>query len=90
MMRVLARIVFAFTVSTALYGAPVGNPAAPHVIEKGFFIPSDCRVNARVGYEGDFVIDANLKQQVEGSGRVDSYSQSVNSGTATLNVGCRG
>lgn len=72
--------------STALNAAPVGNTAAPQLIEEGFFIPCDCWFDVRAGYEGDFVADARLKQRREGSGRVDSYEQSTNSGTVTVNV----
>ncbi|MBS0624699.1 MAG: hypothetical protein JSS32_01455 [Verrucomicrobia bacterium] len=69
-----------------LFSAPVGNPYAPKIIEEGFFIPKDCWVDARAGYEGDFVADAKLKQYGQGQGRVDSYQQETNSGTATLNI----
>lgn len=69
-----------------LCGAPVGNPAAPKIIEEGFFIPRDFPVDVRAGYEGDFVADAKLKQYGPGHGRVDSYQQETNSGTITLNI----
>jgi hypothetical protein len=72
--------------SAALVAAPVGNTAAPQMLEEGFFIPSDCWVDVRAGYEGDFVADARLKQRKEGKGRVDDYSQSTNSGTVTINL----
>ena len=69
-----------------LDAAPVGNTAAPQILEDGFFIPSDCWVDLRAGYEGDFVTDGRMKQRKQGSGRVDDYSQNTNSGTITLNI----
>ncbi len=69
-----------------LFGVPVGNPSAPKIIEEGFFIPHDIWVDARTGYEGDFVADAKMKQYNQGHGRVDSYQQETNSGTITLNI----
>lgn len=76
-------LIFSFT---SLFGAPVGNPTDPKLIEKGFFIPADFCVNARAGYEGDFVADGKMKQFSQGSGRVDSYQQETNSGTVTFNA----
>ena len=70
----------------SLCAAPVGNSYAPKLIEEGFFIPKDFCVNARSGYEGDFVADGKMEQFRQGSGRVDSYSQETNSGTITFNA----
>jgi len=68
------------------FSAPVGNTAAPALIREGFLIPSSSWVNFRVGYEGDFVGNGNLKQVVEGIGPVDTFQQYTNSGTVTLNI----
>jgi hypothetical protein len=72
--------------SIALNAAPVGNPKAPQLIQEGFLIPCDSWVDARAGYEGDFVGDGRLKQTVEGSRRVDTFQQYTNSGTVTINI----
>lgn len=69
-----------------LFGAPVGNSAAPDLIKKGFLISEESWVNFRLGYEGDFVEDGRMNQYNEGTGRVDTYKQWTNSGTATLNI----
>lgn len=69
-----------------LHAAPVGNTAAPQLIEEGFFISRDSWIDVRIGYEGDFVGNARMKQYNEGSGRVDTFQQYTNSGTATLNI----
>lgn len=76
----------AYCLSSALLAAPVGDPAAPHLIHEGFFISPESYIDVRAGYEGDFVADARLEQYVESSGRVDCYSQETNSGTVTLNI----
>lgn len=74
------------SVLSNLESAPVGNTASPQLIQDGFIIPVDSWADFRLGYEGDFVSDARLKQTVESSGRVDNYSQNNNSGTFTLNI----
>jgi len=79
-------IAIACMITGTLASAPVGNTASPQILQKGFFIPDECWVNLRLGYEGDFVFDARLNQKQEGSGPVDKYSQTTNSGTVTLNV----
>lgn len=86
MKKLAMLIAVIFPASTALFAAPIGNTAAPQILEEGFFIPSDCWVDIRAGYEGDFVGDARLEQEKEGNGRVDSYTQSTNSGTVTINI----
>lgn len=68
-----------------LQASPVGNAETPGLLKKGFFIPRDYWWNFRIGYEGDFVIDERMKQQTEGSGRVDNYEQFTNAGTLTFN-----
>jgi len=72
--------------SLHLFASPQGSPASPRVLHKGFFIPSKCWVNIRGGYEGDFVFDAQMQQDQEGSGAVDQYSQTTNAGIATINL----
>jgi hypothetical protein len=72
--------------SWPLFGAPVGNPSFPEIIEEGFFISRDSWLDLRFGYEGDFVGDARLEQSQESSGRVDNFAQNTNAGTATLNI----
>ena len=71
---------------SSLHAAPVGNTAAPQLIEEGFFLSRDSWIDIRIGYEGDFVGNGRMKQYCEGSGRVDSFQQYTNSGTATLNI----
>ncbi len=72
--------------ASSLFAAPIGNPAAPEWIKKGFFISEDWWGSVRIGYEGDFVSDAKLEQYAEGYGRVDSYGQETNSGVVTFNI----
>lgn len=82
-MRTVA-ILLALSISSLVHGAPVGNTAAPKLIQKGIFSSSSARTTLRGGYEGDFVSDARMSQYDEGTGRVDECSQIANSGTATL------
>ncbi len=66
--------------------APVGNPAFPKLLKKGLFIPEESHFGLRMGYEGDFVGDGQLKRTDGGSGRIDSDKQETNSGTATFTL----
>lgn len=67
------------------FAAPIGNTAAPEVIQMGFFIPRGSSTSLRLGYEADFVTDARMGQYDQSSGRVDNYSQDTNSGLVTWN-----
>lgn len=84
----MLRLFLFFAIATTLrgYASPVGNTSSPQILEKGFFIPSECWVDVRLGYEGDFVYDGRMNQYKEGSGRVDNCKQHTNSGTFTINV----
>jgi len=81
--------IFSFLISLlcslSLYAAPSGNPAFPELLREGYFIPAASWVDLRLGFEGDFVNNARMQQRVEGHGRIDTYAQISNSGTATLN-----
>lgn len=87
-MKFKLKVFFAVAIAS-LQASPVGNPAFPRLIQEGYFIPGSKGVNVRAGYEGNFVGDARLEQEKEGSGRVDSFRQSANAGTVTLNVSNR-
>ena len=82
----MKKIAILFCAVLGLHAAPVGNAAAPQLLEDGFFIPSQCWVDFRLGYEGDFVGDGQLKQVISGQGRVDTFQQYTNAATVTLNV----
>ncbi len=84
-MKKLIISILLFFASVSLQAAPVGNTAAPELIQEGFVIPSDCWIDFRIGYEGDFVGDGRMKQTQEGSGRVDTFQQYTNSAIGTLN-----
>jgi len=84
MKKIILSILICF--SFKAFASPQGNSAEPRVLRGGFFIPSKCWVNIRGGYEGDFVFDAQMQQDQEGSGPVDQYSQTTNAGIATINL----
>ena len=79
----MKKIALLILMITSLNGAPVGNTAAPKILQKGFFTSSESWVDIRLGYEGDFVADGRLEQCNE---RVDCFKQITNSGTLTLNI----
>jgi hypothetical protein len=83
MKRYVALILCLFS---SLSASPVGNAAAPELIEQGFFIPNCWWGNVRLGYEGDFVSDGKMEQYAQGYGKVDSYEQQTNSGVITFNI----
>ena len=69
-----------------LHAAPIGNPSFPSIIQKGIFVSRNHSIDLRSGYEGDFVIDGNLRQHDWGQGDVDTYKQWNNSGSLTINA----
>lgn len=69
-----------------LQALPVGNPYSPHLTYKGLFIPEECWVDLRIGYEGSFVSDRRLEQTIESFGNVDDYRIMTNSAVVTLNL----
>jgi len=79
-------VYFVFFAASSLLASPVGNPASPQLVSHPFFIPCDYWLGIRIGYEGDFVGDERMNQAEGGSGRVDNYIQSSNSGTLTLTL----
>ena len=85
MIQKISILIAALFSPCAIFAAPVGNTSAPQLIEDGFFISRDSWIDIRAGYEGDFVTNGRLKQEEEGSGRVDCFKQNTNSGTITLN-----
>lgn len=88
-MKALSISVGLLTIASTLFAAPVGNPSFPRLLQEGYIIPCNSWVDLRLGYEGDFIGDACLKQYDEGHGRVDNYEQNTNSGTVTLNFNDR-
>ena len=69
-----------------MHAAPIGNPAAPHVMRKGFFIPQKCWANICLGYEGDVVFDGQMKQAINNSSDLDKYTQITHGGSATITL----
>lgn len=82
----LASKLFLFFGLICGFAAPIGNPASPKILDKGFFIPKDVWVNFRAGYLGDFVFYGPMEQKSSNNQTVDKYTQMVNSGSVTLNV----
>ncbi len=74
------------SIAACLHAAPVGNAAAPRLIQDGLVCPQCLWIDGRIGYEGDFVFDGNLQQTATNSGCVDTFQQYTNSASATLNV----
>ena len=82
----MKKIIFSLILSTCLFAAPVGNPAAPHVLCKGLLIPQKCWANIRLGYEGNFVFDGEMKQTKNSSSELDKYTQATHAGSATITL----
>lgn len=85
-MKSLLKKILVVASMASLEAAPVGNPAAPKIIAEGFAFSPSVSADLRLGYEGDFVSDGKMEQEVESSGRVDNFEQCTNSGTVTLNI----
>src|SRR3990167_2707558 len=71
--------------ATSLSALYMGNPAEPQIIDKGFWIPQDCTVGAKVGYLGDRVADRKLKASGHAHGRIDKTKLSFDQGVVVFN-----
>lgn len=82
----MKRIIFSIgiMVFTTLKAAPVGNSASCGIIKEGLYFSNASWYNARVGYEGDFIVDRRLKS--ENDGNIDNFKQCLNSGSLTINI----
>jgi hypothetical protein len=69
-----------------IWAAPIGNTAAPSIIQEGLIVSSESWIDFRLGYEGDFVVDGRVNQFDQGSGRVDRFQQQTNACIATANL----
>ncbi|MES2273003.1 MAG: hypothetical protein V4487_02290 [Chlamydiota bacterium] len=86
MLKKFAPLLLALVVAVKIGAAPVGNTAAPKLIEEGIWTCPNSWIDLRVGYEGDFVTNGRMEQFEESHGPVDSYTQNTNSGTVTINL----
>jgi hypothetical protein len=67
------------------FAAYVNNPASPKTTQNGFFTTSASWGSVRIGYEGDFITNARLKQNSLRSNKIDDYDLDYNSGILTIN-----
>jgi hypothetical protein len=74
------------SLSFGLFSTPTNNPALCIYIPNGIFFSKCNAVSFRIGYEGNFVSDAKLKQITASSARVDNFGINCNSGSLTLNI----
>ncbi|OGN59448.1 MAG: hypothetical protein A3F40_04915 [Chlamydiae bacterium RIFCSPHIGHO2_12_FULL_27_8] len=73
-----------FLINISIFAAPVGNPLTPEIIQTGFYIPPSGFVNVRLGYEGNFISNANLQKSFNGN-EIDNFKLDSNSGSFILN-----
>ncbi len=78
------KILFFLSAFFFLHAAPIGNGAAPALIRESLVFPDSFWLDARAGYIGDFVGNANLEQAPGGA--VDHFQQYTNSASATCNL----
>lgn len=65
----------------ALY---MGNPAAPQIIDQGFWISQDASFGVKAGYLGDRVADRKMRTCGNAKGRIDSMILSFDQGVLTF------
>ncbi len=81
-----------FLVATALLACSslqalyVGSPAEPSVIDKGFFIPENFWLSVEAGYQGDLVLNRNLKAYGPLSASVEGCYMQMDQGVMTLGI----
>lgn len=71
--------------SVPLFALYNGNPGEPRLIEEGMFIRSK-KAGIKVGYEGDYIYDRDLKAQGSNRGPVDRFKYFINQGVFTINI----
>jgi hypothetical protein len=78
-MKKLFTVLTAIVASSAIYAAPVLNPAAPALITDGVFLCDDDCWGLKAGYRGNFIYNAHLQY-------IDDLEYYSNSGVLTLNL----
>lgn len=77
---------FAFLLWSPLFALYMGNPAAPTVIDEGFFFSKENWFAVKVGYQRDWLFDRNMKVVARGSGRMDNFEALSDQGVLTFNI----
>jgi hypothetical protein len=71
-----------FWLPFSLFCAPIGNPAAPSLLEEGFFIPDTSWTNFQIGFTQDFLIEKMFR--AARTSPLQPVSQASLSGNAEL------
>ena len=86
-MKKLLTVMTAIVAGSALYAAPVLNPAEPALITDGVFLCDDDCWGLKAGYRGNFVYDrAFHKTSRNSNGYLPNFNYYSNSGVLTLNL----
>lgn len=81
----MRKIFILLVLPSILRGLYMGNPGEPEIIDQGFFIPQDCSVSVKVGYQGDRVFDRLMRAHGKAHGRIDHFDLQMDQGVITLN-----
>ncbi|HSW86805.1 MAG TPA: hypothetical protein VLG49_04820 [Rhabdochlamydiaceae bacterium] len=79
---ILPIVLLASLRASALYN---GNPAEPRLIENGVIWKKN-KLKVKVGYEGDFMYDRNVRAHGKAECSVDRFKYWMNQGVATLTI----
>lgn len=89
-MKKLLTVMTAMVAGSALYAAPVLNPAEPALITDGVFLCDDDCWGLKAGYRGNFVYDKSFHHAGRGNNgnvaNVYNFGYYSNSGVLTLNL----
>lgn len=89
-MKKLLTLLTGMIAGSALYAAPVLNPAEPALVTDGVFFCDDDCWGLKVGYRGNFVFDKHFHKAKGGTAvfpnRLDDFNYYSNSGVLTLNL----
>ncbi len=75
-----------FLASFPLHALYFGNPASPDIIEEGLIFCYENWAGVKVGYQGDYCFNRNLKAEGSVRGRIDDFSYLMNQGVFTFNI----
>ncbi len=86
MIDLMKKWLFLLLFSPSLFALYMGNPAAPAIIEEGFFFCKENWLAVKAGYQRDWVFDRDMKAVSKISGRMDDFEYLADQGVLTFNI----
>jgi hypothetical protein len=82
----MKRTLFLFIIFLKGFSSPVGNTLTPNLIDLPIYSLASDWIHLRVGYQGNFIVDARMSEERGQDSRIDEWQQMTNGATITLNL----